>query len=379
MDTKINLSQLAKQLASKKNISQRSAEAFLREFFDSIIQNVTTDKLVKVKGLGTFKLIEVLDRESINVNSGERIVIPGHTRLSFTPDTMLRDLVNKPFADFQTVVINEGTNIEEMERIDREEGMPAAEKENEGEETNTSMSDIEEQEFETETKQKAEQNIESIPSVEPKQESEDRAKTEIELEPEQEPALESASQLDSEPVVIPESEAKQTSEPTLEPIVKIRALTGAEIGALTLGIILLCIFSYVVGFYRLLSHEPNPSRKRMPKTEISRVSYKTPTTQTFVKDTLPAVPDPAVPDISVRQVNQDGESLAQVPGGRYRIIGTRKTHVMKSGDYLTKMALQEYGNKNFVYYIVVHNGIKNPDNVPVGMVIKLPELEELKE
>lgn len=384
MDTKINLSQLAKQLASKKNISQRSAEAFLREFFDSIIQNVTKDKLVKVKGLGTFKLIEVLDRESINVNSGERIVIPGHTRLSFTPDTVLRDLVNKPFADFQTVVINEGTNIEEMERIDREEGMPAAEKENEEEETNTSMSDIEEQEFETETKQKAEQNPESILPVEPKQESEDRAKTEVELELEQEPALESASQLDSEPVVIPEFEAKQTSEPTLEPIVKIRALTGAEIGALTLGIILLCIFSYVVGFYRLLSHEPNPSRKRMPKTEISRVSCKTSTTQAFVRDTLPAVPDPVtpaptVPDISVRQVNQDAESLAQVPGGRYRIVGTRKTHVMKSGDYLTKMALQEYGNKNFVYYIVVHNGIKNPDNVPVGMVIKLPELEELKE
>ena len=99
MDTKVNISQLAKKLASKKNLSQRNAEAFLREFFDAIIRNVTIDKLVRIKGLGTFKLIEVLDRESINVNTGERFVIPGHTRLSFTPDAALRDLVNKPFAD----------------------------------------------------------------------------------------------------------------------------------------------------------------------------------------------------------------------------------------------------------------------------------------
>ena len=117
MATKINLQQLAKTLAQKKNISQKDAESFLKEFFDSIIQNVTTDKVVKIKGLGTFKLIEVLDRESVSVNTGERFVIPGHTKLSFVPETALKDLINKPFADFQTVVINEGTSIEEMERI----------------------------------------------------------------------------------------------------------------------------------------------------------------------------------------------------------------------------------------------------------------------
>ena len=115
MATKINLQQLAKILAQKKDIPQRDAEAFLKEFFDSIIQNVTTDKLVKVKGLGTFKLIEVLDRESVNINTGERIVIPGHTKLSFAPENALKDLINKPFADFQAVVLNEGTSVEEME------------------------------------------------------------------------------------------------------------------------------------------------------------------------------------------------------------------------------------------------------------------------
>ena len=117
MATKINLQQLAKTLAQKRNLPQKDAEAFLKTFFDAIIENVTADKMVKIKGLGTFKLIEVQDRESVNINSGERIVIPGHSKLSFTPENALKDLINKPFADFQTVVINEGTSIEEMEKI----------------------------------------------------------------------------------------------------------------------------------------------------------------------------------------------------------------------------------------------------------------------
>ncbi|MBO4550377.1 MAG: HU family DNA-binding protein, partial [Bacteroidaceae bacterium] len=121
MGNKINFQQLAKTLAQKKNLSQKDAEAFLKEFFDSIIQNVTTDKLVKIKGLGTFKLIEVLDRESVNVNTGERFIIPGHSKLSFTPETALKDLINKPFADFQTTIINEGTSLEEMEKVPLEE------------------------------------------------------------------------------------------------------------------------------------------------------------------------------------------------------------------------------------------------------------------
>ena len=124
METKITLPQLAKTLAQKQDLTQKDAEAFLREFFDAIIQNVTTDKLVKIKGLGTFKLIEVLDRESVNVNTGERIIIPGHTKLSFLPDPLLKDTINKPFADFQTVIINDGTSLEEMERIPEEEEKP---------------------------------------------------------------------------------------------------------------------------------------------------------------------------------------------------------------------------------------------------------------
>ena len=365
MDTKVNISQLAKKLASKKNLSQRNAEAFLREFFDAIIQGVTVDKLVRIKGLGTFKLIEVLDRESINVNTGERFVIPGHTRLSFTPDAALRDMVNKPFADFQTVIINEGTDLEDMERIDQVEDMPEPE-----------PAPVPE------------------PEPEPAQEAEPEPEPELEPEPEPEP--------DSVPEPVPEPEPEPelvgilepgyepAPEPAPEPVVKIRALTGAEKGALTLGIILLCLLSYAAGYYRAFGPIPDAprtdtltSQAQQTKAEAPRAARKKTTAQAFVNDTLPAVPAtatsaPVVPDVSTRQASTDRKPLAQVPGGKYRITGTRKTHVMKPGDYLTRMALQEYGDKDFARYIIVHNGIKDPDNVPVGMTIKLPELEEAK-
>ena len=167
-------------------------------------------------------------------------------------------------------------------------------------------------------------------------------------------------------------------------------MTGAEKGALTLGIILLCLLSYAAGYYRAFGPTPDAprtdaltSQAQQTKAEAPRAARKKTTAQAFVNDTLPAVPAtatsaPVVPDVSTRQASTDRKPLAQVPGGKYRITGTRKTHVMKPGDYLTRMALQEYGDKDFARYIIVHNGIKDPDNVPVGMTIKLPELEEAK-
>ena len=416
METRVNISQLAKQLASKKNISQRNAEAFLREFFDSIIRNVTIDKVVKIKGLGTFKLIEVLDRESVDVTTGERIVIPGHPRLSFSPDTALKDLVNKPFADFQTVIINEGTNLEDMERIDQEEDLPEPDTESEEEETFVPEPEAEqtpEPELESTPEPESEPTPEPVsePSSEPEPTPESVSEPSSEPEPTPEPVSEPEPESESEPEPEPKPATEPVSEPKLksllEPVpepglvlepgwipeppsgsssergVKIRALTGAEKGALILGILLLCALSYLAGYHRLFSLGADNSSKSEIKSEAPRTARKKTTAQAFVNDTLPAVPAtvspaPAVPDVSARKANADSKPLAQVPGGKYRIVGTRKTHVMKAGDYLTRMALEEYGDKECARYIIVHNGIKNPDNVPVGMTIKLPELEEVK-
>ena len=312
MANKITLQQLAKALAQKKNIPQRNAESFLKEFFDSIAQNVSADKLVKIKGLGTFKLIEVLDRESVNVNTGERIVIPGHSKLSFTPETALKDLINKPFADFQAVALNEGTSIEEMERV------PEA--------TQTSQlasgGDTDPDESEPEV---AAQPVQAFTPV---------------SEPEQEATPEPVAEPEPVPVSVPE----QKDEPTTPSEEK----KGGRLWAWVLGLLLLCLLAFLA--YKFLG---KPSVK---------------------------VEEPVQPQVEtpVEEAPAPEPEFEQVPDGEYKIVGTLKTYVMKPGDYLAKIAREEYGDKEFAKYIIVHNAFTDPDSIPVNMEIKLPELEKIE-
>lgn len=112
---KTSISSLAKSLSAKGNISESSAETFIRQMFD-VAQNVLQeDKQLKVKWLGTFKVTAVKDRESVDVNTGERIVISGRDKISFTPDNILKEIVNKPFAQFETVVVNDGVDFTEID------------------------------------------------------------------------------------------------------------------------------------------------------------------------------------------------------------------------------------------------------------------------
>ncbi|MCD8318943.1 MAG: HU family DNA-binding protein, partial [Paraprevotella sp.] len=118
MDKKILLQDLADGLVRRKGITKKEAEIFIRSVFDIIGEYLQSDKIVKVKGLGTFKLVTVDSRESVDVNTGERIVIKEYTKINFTPDPVLRDAINKPFIQFETVVLYEDTDVAEMERMD---------------------------------------------------------------------------------------------------------------------------------------------------------------------------------------------------------------------------------------------------------------------
>lgn len=111
---KISIQDMAAVIADKHGLSQQEAETFVSAFFDLINEGLHSDKVVKVKGLGTFKIIDVRDRESVNVNTGERVIIEGHGKISFVPDPIMRDLVNKPFSQFETVVLNDGVELEEL-------------------------------------------------------------------------------------------------------------------------------------------------------------------------------------------------------------------------------------------------------------------------
>ena len=114
--SKISLNDLAQRLAEKSGISLQDAELFIRKMFDVANEGLQSDKLVKMKWLGTFKVMAVKDRESVDVNTGERILIEGRDKISFTPDNILKEIVNKPFAQFETVVVNDGVDFDEIDR-----------------------------------------------------------------------------------------------------------------------------------------------------------------------------------------------------------------------------------------------------------------------
>lgn len=187
MDNKILLQDIADFLCYRSGITKRDAEQFVRAFFEVIQQGLERDQYVKIKGFGTFKLVEVGQRESVNINTGERFQINGHTKVSFTPDTSLKDLVNRPFSHFQTVILNDETAIEELdactvpedsEQLNEEVSIlesqiPATE-----EEENTSMindKEAEANQSEAEANQSESEQIISteIEENEPKQESEE--------------------------------------------------------------------------------------------------------------------------------------------------------------------------------------------------------------
>ena len=126
---KSTLQAIAAVIADRYELKSSDATAFVAAFFDQIREGLAQDKQVKVRGLGTFKLQPVKARESVNVNTGERLVINGHDKMAFTPDNAMKELVNRPFADFETVMIKDGVNIDAIptpaesprQRVNRQE------------------------------------------------------------------------------------------------------------------------------------------------------------------------------------------------------------------------------------------------------------------
>lgn len=120
MKKKLTLQDFADYIAQSEGVDKTTAEAFVRAFFDIIEEGLIDDKFVKIKGFGTFKLVAVSERESVNINTGERFQISGHTKVSFTPDSTMKELVNRPFAHFEAVDLNDDTDTKEFEVIDEE-------------------------------------------------------------------------------------------------------------------------------------------------------------------------------------------------------------------------------------------------------------------
>lgn len=120
MKKKLTLQDFSDYIVQHEGVEKSTADTFVRAFFDAVEEGLLEDKFVKIKGFGTFKLVSVSERESVNINTGERFQISGHTKVSFTPDNAMKELVNRPFAHFEAVDLNDDTDTREFEVIDEE-------------------------------------------------------------------------------------------------------------------------------------------------------------------------------------------------------------------------------------------------------------------
>jgi len=449
MNERLTIQDLIDLLAAKHSMTKKDVEAFVKEFFLLIEQALENEKTVKIKGLGTFKLVDVDSRESVNVNTGERFQIKGHTKVSFTPDTNLRDTINKPFAHFETVVLNEGTVLEDtpMEESDEEEGavsdtetemidseiagnenvdgdmqkeiqpeepvieeQPTAEEVAVAEVPETDANETSQTETETEPVATEEPEAEELPEVETEPESVS------EEAPEEEPVEESSeAEAEEEETVIAEK-AEVTAEqiiaqelhkanmepvtPKMQPEIEQPKATYTDkdsnkkeksaipyLIATIIIVLLLCggaiLFIYYPDLFSSSSDKnvvdmPEVTQPVQPKAQLSDTIAHKDTMVEAVQPQPVVKKEPTAEPVKAESKPAQQQPAASVysDSASYKITGTKTKYTIKEGETLTKVSLRFYGTKAMWPYIVKHNPkvIKNPDNVPYGTTIEIPEL-----
>ncbi|MBO7113693.1 MAG: HU family DNA-binding protein [Bacteroidaceae bacterium] len=388
MDNKINLSQLAERLAQEGGMSKAAAEQFVKNFFDIISQRVLVEGLVKVKGLGTFKLIQMEDRESVNVNTGERFTIEGHQKISFVPDADLKDRINKPFAAFDTVEISK-EQAEALSRMDEED----------------------EQEAVAPVAPAAPEK----PAEEPKKSSKEKRLEQKQAKKAEEAKVKAQKQQEKKET------AKVVDTPTVKDITQkkgTRCLLKVLIAILTMilviGLVLFMLWP-VVGNSVLDIVEKNLNKakiemvsdsvKTVAPAEVAPVkAVEAPAETESAKPAespavKPAQPQqkPAEPAVKPAETPARTEALT---AAKYPVIklnskdeakdlseftladvvnfsmeGVLDTYTLKKGETLTIVALNYYGSKKLWPYIAKYNNIKDPARLKAGTVVKVPVLK----
>ena len=471
MNERLYLQNFIDLLSEKHGMNKKDAEKFVKEFFLLIEEALEKDRSVKIKGLGTFKLIEVESRESVKVNTGERFQIEGYTKVSFVPDTSLRDIINKPFAHFETVVLNENTILEDTPIADpddedaieetgllkeeEEDGMaeskgdssvetageadssvevatPAEENTSLGEEAN-GKDEASSKEAETDETAAGEalteaSHVQEVPTAEsilPVEaigqgafSNDIKEGVVVLMHRPSESSVKEKADMD----IVDSSQSKdalQPKEPKLsaEEIIA-RVLAAATpiaanerqikkhgkskhkeekspvpyLIAIIVIVLLLCggalLFIYYPDFFESTDRIENLDKSGGIVKPISTVEIPQDTiierkttdegVSTTIKEEIAVVPEPKE---EVKEVKKERESAAKpIPFNpdsvNYEITGTKATYTIQEGETLTRVALRFYGTKALWPYIVKYNPdiIKNPNHVPYGTTIKIPEL-----
>ena len=416
MNERLTIQDLTDLLAAKHSMTKKDAEAFVKEFFLLIEQSLESENTVKIKGLGTFKLIDVDSRESVNVNTGERFQIKGHTKVSFSPDANLRDTINKPFAHFETVVLNENTVLEDTPIEETEE-------EESGEEViPTDIPESIEPQSQPKEEEKEEMSLTEIqPIVEPRSIEPQSVVVEPKTVPVEKKEIITAEEIIEQELLRanlkPESTIVRSQEGKSE------MAKGAEVAQtaiqptpqknipdssvkekspvpylITIIILVLLLCGGVVLFIYypdLFSSSSDKNALDMPPVTTQPVKPEVQLSDTIeqdsVKDIKPETPKtsitptPVVPQKkeAVTPAKTENKVIRQQPStsvyldsASYKITGTKTKYTVKEGETLTRVSLRFYGTKAMWPYIVKHNPdvIKNPNNVPYGTTIKIPEL-----
>ena len=400
MSNKLSIQDLASAYAEKSGTDQKSALAFVKTVFEIVEEFISTDKVVKIKGFGTFKLISVSDRESVNVNTGERIVIAGHTKLSFTPDASLRDAVNRPFADFETTPINENTSIEAMEKLpSHNEALPSGEgSEDYAEEQNLVVVEetVLEEPSSPESPTSYDESVETVASAEDERVGEDlqvETKEEampVETNDEAMPVETKEEVLPVIPVHKPNDDNPSypmSEEPIADPVPGKAGKSHAWL--YTIITLLLMAVSYVGGHYQILNnisidlytetHSDAPQEKETSPEETDNALPSEEMADTLQNDTSAVdstlAPSPAVPAAPQEDPAEIAKYFPQVPGGEYWIVGDAGyVHHMQVGETLYRIARKELGDQNLVRYLIVFNKFEDPNIIHTGDPIRIPKL-----
>ena len=423
MNNKLSIQDLASAFAEKVDMDAKSANIFVKTVFEIVEEYIATDKIVKIKGFGTFKLISVSDRESVNVNTGERIIIAGHTKLSFTPDAALKDAVNRPFADFETTPLNDSTSIEDMERIPTHEKQITCE-DFMSEDDNESASPIEDachQDAEVVETVQSEEIIETL-NDKPSTESSGHAGRNTNLESLESPDAEAIDDAVSDAgEIVDEKEtdrlitAEETSVGTnvresvvvshieenssypMASEIMLSADSERKSSVSTwfymLLTILLMALSYVAGHYQLLSNftVAHYSESYLDEIDVmeSEEILQTPvladsllsdsiSQDTVVTDTVVVSSELPVQNTTLadkESLEEIAKYFPQVPGGEYWIVGDAgRVHYMEVGETLYRIARKELGSQKLVQYLIVFNDFEDPNIIHTGDPIRIPKI-----
>ena len=416
---KYSITQLATILVKKNGISNDEALKFVTAIFDIVKEGLETDKLVKIKGFGTFKIIDVDPRESVNVNTGERVLINGHQKITFTPDSVMKEMVNRPFAQFETVVLNDGVDFSDIDKLSN-----INENIDKQEETQEELQEIIQEEEGKKDEGEKEEGKDEVHDITPQESSnnDDVVRNQTTISPTKELAetfiKETAEETSEKPIEetsekqIEEPAEKQIEEPAEDPIEDFDKEENSHNFTTILLSIASCLLLMAASAYIGYLYGIEEGRHQEKTSQISKYSTyldkqneelrtkrlaeeakatkeaektKNDTTKQTAKDNKTDTTTnnkPKENNKTKEDNNDDNFSKydtmdARVRTGAYVIVGIDKYIIVREGQTVGKIAKALLG-PGMSCYIEVLNGVTENEPLKEGTKIKIPKLRHKK-